>query len=109
ARLGHLLLHREQGHAAEPAASRAGDCEAVVRQTLRDEAEAHGLELELRRALDAPTGPHAFPFAQAYWSAPPHRRIDLLQSYFESHPDGAPAIPGFAQEARRRCEKARAR
>lgn len=103
ARLGHLLLHLAQGLTRLDPAQHAGGCASFVAHTLRAEAAAHALELELRRDLHVPTDEQGFPFAADYWRAAPAHRVDVIFRYLQNHPDGTEQLPGFAGNAWRRC------
>ena len=82
-------------------------CDRFVAETLQAEAEAHALELELRRQLGAPPNDRVLPFADAYWQAPAARRVAVIRDHLEAHPAGSPGLPGFARLARSRCEQLR--
>jgi len=109
ARLGHLLLHVEQGAPELDEAPDAAPCDGFVSRTLRAEAAAHAKELELRQALGVDSRARPFPFEEQFWRTPAAERIELVHRYFADNPDGAPGLPGFAGAARRRCESLRGR
>lgn len=103
ARLGHLLLHRSQSSLRIAASARGWACADVVEAAIAAEAQAHALELELRRALGVTDPKRVFPFERAFWQTPAPEREAMLRAYFFAHPDGAPGVPGFVRAYRSRC------
>ena len=106
ARVGHLLVHVRDGLPYQ--ADAPGDCDARVARALDREAEAHAVELDLRRALGVGGARLIFPFEAAFHAAPSAERVALLRRWPEEHPDGAPGLDGLATGYRMRCERERA-
>lgn len=105
ARLGHLMLHARDG-----LPYRAGpDCDEVVARALDAEAEAHALELRLRRALSVEPRVLTYDFEQAFWSAPERTRTQVIRDWLEAHPEGGGGVDALAAGYRQRCEHERAR
>lgn len=98
ARAVHLASHRHQ-----PPWLEHGDetCAARVDRALDREAEAHALELEVRRALGVTKA--RYPFEADYFAAPTSQRRQRLRDYFVAHPTGDGVVPGFAASYAQRC------
>jgi len=106
-RFAHLLHHAVEGMPGADIGDRSRPCSAIVDDALRSEAEAHALELQLRRELGV-TGPsRTYPFEEAFWAAPAERRVPLLMEFFRAHPAGAEGVPGFVEAYGSRCEEMR--
>jgi hypothetical protein len=107
ARLGHLLLHADEGLPMDEGRARGRSCDERVAEAVRVEARAHALEIELRRDLGVTTPRARFAFEGAFWAAPPDRREAVIRSWLEAHPNGGGGVPGFIAAYRRACERGR--
>lgn len=105
ARLVHLLHHvrRGRGLVAHEAVADNADCDALVHEALVEEAQAHVLEMQLRRALGVESPRRPFANQAEILALPRASRADAVLAFLLAHPDGGGGYEPLARDYRERC------
>ena len=106
ARLGHLLHHQIFGEPLREPLDPARSCGELVAAAMQAEAEAHALELHLRRALGVTRPLHDAELETAFWAAAPPDRVGVMHRFLTGA-DGRPARPALQSAYARRCASLR--
>lgn len=107
ARLVHLLHHARHGRglvAHEPIAA-AADCDALVREALEEEAQAHVLEMQVRRAIGVDRPRRPFVNQAEILALPREAREAAVLAFLLAHPDGGGGYEPLARDYRAQCAR----
>lgn len=107
ARLGHLAHHVRHGRGLVAHAPVSGPCDALVEEALREEAEAHVLEMQLRDSLGVDPPRRPFVNEREVLAMPREARVEAVLTFLRTHPDGGGGYEPLGRDYAERCERER--
>jgi hypothetical protein len=107
ARLVHLAHHVRHGRGLVAHAPLSGPCEVLVHEALREEAEAHVLEMQVRTALGVNEPRRPFANEREVLAMPREARVAAVLVFLRAHPDGGGGYEPLGRDYAARCERER--
>jgi len=108
ARLGHLLHHQIEGVPLHEPLAPDRSCTDLVAEAMVAEAQAHALEIRLRRELGLADPLWSEELEAEFWAAPRAAQFDLVHRFLTGA-DGRPGAPNLEHAYTQRCNSLRAR
>jgi hypothetical protein len=105
ARLTHLAHHVRHGRGLVAHAPLSGPCGPLVEEALREEAQAHVVEMQVRASLGVNEPRRAFENERAILAMPRAGRVEAVLAFLRAHPDGGGGYEPLGRDYAERCER----
>ena len=105
ARLTHLAHHVRHGRGLVAHERPSGPCGPLVEEALREEAEAHVVEMQVRASLGVNEPRRPFAQEREILAMLRAARVEAVLSFLRAHPDGGGGYEPLGRDYRERCER----